>query len=171
VVGVGGTTISLADSSGTYGGETAWSGSGGGQSVYESEPTYQSNFGILTKSRGVPDVAYDADPNTGFAVYDSVRYQGQAGWFQVGGTSAGAPQWAGILAIVDSIRAASGKSAISYPQFALYEASAYSTNFHDITSGSNGTCGTLCEASAGYDFVTGLGSPQAPALVNTLANY
>jgi subtilase family serine protease len=172
VVGVGGTTIQTADSSGTYKSETAWSGSGGGESTVEAEPLYQSSFGIASNNkRGVPDVAYDADPNTGFSVYDSVRYQGQAGWFQVGGTSAGAPQWAALLAIVNSMRAAAGKGTLNGAQYAFYNASTYSTNFHDITSGSNGTCGSLCNAGPGYDFVTGLGSPQAAALVNSLVAY
>jgi subtilase family serine protease len=174
VVAVGGTSITLADSTGTYGSEKAWSGSGGGQSAQESEPLYQFNFGIASSGkRGVPDVAYDADPNTGFPVYDTVRYQGQAGWFQVGGTSAGAPQWAALIAIVNSMRAAS-KGALTGAPSPLYSTSAststYSANFHDISIGSNGSC-SICSAGTGYDFVTGLGSPRAAALVNALVAY
>ena len=175
IVGVGGTTLNV-DSSGNYLGETAWSGSGGGQSAYENEPSYQANYPIPNDSvgkRGVPDVAYDADPNTGFSVYDTVRYLGQKGWFQVGGTSAGAPQWAALFAIANSLRVAAGKATLGSTDTAVYAvaaASVYSSNFHDITSGSNGSCGTLCTASTGYDYVTGLGSPQAnniiPALVS-----
>lgn len=174
VVGVGGTTLNV-DSSGNYISETAWSGSGGGQSAYENEPSYQASYPIPNDPngvRGVPDVAYDADPNTGFPVYDSIRYKGQKGWFQVGGTSAGAPQWSALLAIANSIRVASGKGTLSATGNAVYAvaaASVYNTNFHDITSGSNGSCGVLCTATPGYDYVTGLGSPQAnniiPALV------
>jgi subtilase family serine protease len=168
VVAVGGTTIQT-DSNGAYLGETAWSGSGGGQSAVETEPGYQSSFGIASNNkRGVPDVAYDADPNTGFPVYDTVRYQGQAGWFQVGGTSAGAPQWAALFAIVNSTRLAAGHVTLSGAQSAFYNTSSYDTNFHDIKSGSNGSCGSLCNARTGYDFVTGLGSPQVAALVNWL---
>jgi subtilase family serine protease len=171
VVAVGGTTIQM-NSDSTYKSETAWSGSGGGQSSVETEPSYQLGFGIASQNkRGVPDVAYDADPNTGFPVYDSVRYQGQAGWFQVGGTSAGAPQWAALIAIVNSMRVAANKATLNGAQLALYNTSAYNTNFHDIVNGSNGSCGTLCNASLGYDFVTGLGSPQAAALINWLAAY
>ena len=176
IVAVGGTTLKLADASGTYGGETAWSGSGGGQSVYEAEPAYQSQFPIPNDpggKRGVPDVAYHADPNTGFAVYDTVIYQGQKGWFQVGGTSAGAPQWAALFAIANSMRKAAGKAVLSSTGYDVYNVAAaavYSSNYHDVASGTNGSCGTLCTASAGYDYVTGLGSPQAnnilPALVN-----
>ena len=76
-----------------YAGEAAWSGSGGGVSTFETEPSYQTSV-QSTGQRTTPDVAYDANPNTGFAVYDSVPYAGQNGWFEVGGTSAGAPQWA-----------------------------------------------------------------------------
>ena len=175
VLAVGGTTLNI-DSSGNYLGETAWSGSGGGQSSYENEPLYQANYPIPNDSvgkRGVPDVAYDADPNTGFPVYDTVSYLGQTGWFQVGGTSAGAPQWAALFAITNSMRVAAGKRTLSSTHTTVYNvaaASTYSTNFHDITSGSNGSCGTLCTASTGYDYVTGLGSPQANHIVPALVN-
>ncbi len=174
VVGIGGTTI-ITNSSGSYLGETAWSGSGGGQSKYEPEPAYQSNYPIPNDSagmRGVPDAAYDGDPNTGLAVYDSFRYEGQSGWFQVGGTSAGSPQWAALFAIANSERVAAGKATLSSTDFDVYDAAAgsnYASDFHDITSGSNGTCGTLCTAAAGYDYVTGLGSPNAPRIVTFLA--
>ncbi|HEU5423390.1 MAG TPA: CARDB domain-containing protein [Nitrolancea sp.] len=160
VVAVGGTTLSL-DSSGGVLGETAWSGSGGGVSAYESRPAFQGTV-QSTAYRGIPDVSYDADPNTGFAVYDSVSYSGQSGWFQVGGTSAGAPQWSGILADADQLRASQGKprltGAASGANSALYQ---LSNTLYDVSSGSNGTCGAACQASAGYDFVTGLGSPRA----------
>lgn len=169
VVGVGGTTLSV-DSSGNYLGETAWSGSGGGLSTVENEPLNQALYPIRNDPggvRGVPDVAYDGDPNTGFAVYDTVRYQGQTGWFQVGGTSAGAPQWAALFAIANSVRAGNGKGTLGSANNAVYAVG--SGNFHDITSGTNGTCGTLCTASAGYDYVTGLGSPRANLMIATLA--
>ncbi len=108
VIAVGGSTLRLT-SSGTVMGETAWSGSGGGVSQYEPRPAYQS-AAHSESNRGVPDVSYDADPNTGFAVYDSVPYGCvlifcQSGWFKEGGTSAGAPQWAAIIAVADQLRA------------------------------------------------------------------
>jgi subtilase family serine protease len=172
VVAVGGTTLTTG-SGGSYLSETAWSGSGGGLSKMESEPSYQSSYPILNDPsgwRGVPDVAYDGDPNTGFAVYDTVRYLGQSGWFQVGGTSAGAPQWTALIAITNSLRAASGKSILGITDTAVYSVAKanISSNFHDITIGTNGSCGTLCTAVAGYDYVTGLGSPQASNLVSAL---
>ncbi|WP_334042279.1 S53 family peptidase [Burkholderia ambifaria] len=175
VLSVGGTSIAT-DASGAYAGETAWAGSGGGQSTIEPEPTYQSNLGIPSDSvglRGVPDVAYHADPASGFAVYDSYGYAGQSGWFVVGGTSAGAPQWSALIAIANSVRIARGKTtlnAVGAIHTVLYglASSAYATNFRDIVSGSNGACGTLCTATAGYDYVTGLGRPMAVNLVQAL---
>ncbi len=168
VVGVGGTTLNV-DSSGNYLSESAWSGSGGGISTVEAEPTFQVNAGISSNGkRGLPDVAYDANANTGFPVYDTVRYQGQSGWFQVGGTSAGAPQWAALIAIANSLRASASKQALSATDFPIYSA-ASGSNYHDITSGTNGSCGAVCTAVAGYDFVTGWGSPVAQNIVTFLA--
>ncbi|AIP64597.1 S53 family peptidase [Burkholderia thailandensis] len=170
VVAVGGTTLAV-DASGNYIGETAWSGSGGGVSTYEPEPSGQALWPIpYAGSRGVPDVAYDANPSSGFAVYDSVTYQGQSGWFVVGGTSAGAPQWAALFAIANSMRAAAGKATLAGPYNQLYTVGklAYGSDYHDITSGTNGGCGTICTASGSYDYVTGLGSPQALNLVQAL---
>ena len=174
VTGVGGTTLNV-DAQGNYIGETAWSGSGGGLSIAESEPLYQAQFNIPNNpngKRGIPDVAYNGDSETGFAVYTSQPFQGSKGWIQVAGTSAGAPQWAALAAIVNSMRFAAGKSLMTGMNAALYNAAttSYNTYYHDITTGSNGTCGVLCTATAGYDYVTGLGSPKANNLINTLAN-
>src|SRR5439155_10439412 len=165
VVAVGGTTLNV-DAFGNRLSETAWSGSGGGISVYEGIPSYQGAVvpvDLDPNKRAVPDVAYDADPNTGFPVYDSVKSQGQWGWFQVGGTSAGAPQWAAFIAIVNSART-SPLSGTPAPIYAAYNA----TNFYDITSGTNGSCVDVCTARTGYDFVTGLGSPVADQLFQAL---
>jgi subtilase family serine protease len=168
VIAVGGTTLNV-DSSGNWLSETAWSGSGGGLSAYESKPSYQNSF-LSGTHRGVPDVAYNADPNTGVYVYDSIPINGASGWWAVGGTSAGAPQWAGISAIANS-QGAKLASAAFGTSVALYGAAAgaqstpqanpYLSNYHDIITGSNGACGSLCNAGLGYDLVTGLGSPQA----------
>jgi subtilase family serine protease len=111
VLAVGGTTLTLT-SSNNWSSETAWSGSGGGISAVEKLPSYQpgtysngSNSGTSTM-RMNPDVSYDANPNTGFAVYDSFPVSGAGGpWIQVGGTSDAAPQWAGLVAIADQGRA------------------------------------------------------------------
>lgn len=170
VVSVGGTTLNL-DAAGNVASETAWSGSGGGISKYETEPSYQSSFPIPSTGglRGNPDVSYVADPATGVSVYDTF---GQPGWVQVGGTSAGAPQWAALIAIANSGRASplSSTSSTTPTNTAIYSIAktAYAANFRDIVSGTNGNCGSLCTAGPGYDFVTGLGSPLANSLVGAL---
>lgn len=175
VIGVGGTTLPLDSNGNLTGAETAWSGSGGGVSAYEGEPGYQSGYPIPSTGgkRGIPDVAYDADPNTGVAVYDTTSYNGQKGWFQVGGTSMGAPQWAALAALADQGRSQS-LSSNNLSSSAVYNAASsavYGSNFRDITSGQNGSCGTLCTATSGYDFVTGLGSPLANNLVPYLQSH
>lgn len=176
MLATGGTTLNM-DSSDNYVSESGWSGSGGGVSLYESQPAYQSQSGLVTQSttqRTTPDVAYDANPNTGVAVYSTVTYNNQSGWFQVGGTSAAAPQFAALVAVADQGRQiANGGAANPLPnaQATLYSlasnATSYSSDFHDITSGSNGTA-PLASASAGYDLVTGLGTPKVAALVQGL---
>jgi subtilase family serine protease len=155
VVAVGGTTLNFK-SDGSLVSETAWSGSGGGVSAYEAEPSYQLSYGVSGSNgkRAVPDVSYDADPNSGVSVYDSTPYSGQAGWWQVGGTSASAPQWAAIQSL--------GSSA-SNNNFYQDAKTSYNSYFRDIISGSNGY-----SAGIGYDLVTGLGSPLTTAFAQTL---
>jgi subtilase family serine protease len=160
VVGAGGTVLKL-DSNGNILSETGWNGSGGGQSVYFAEPSYQDGAQSSGK-RGVPDVAYNAGPATGVPVYDSE----DGNWGQVGGTSAASPQWCAIVAIANSIRAGMGKGTVGTNFLNVVYANPAA--FHDITKGSNGTCGAECEAGPGYDFVTGLGSPMAPQVVDAL---
>ena len=160
VVGVGGTTLNFS-ASGVLTSETAWSSSGGGLSAFEAEPSYQVIYGVSGAGgkRAVPDVSYDADPNSGVSVYDSTAYLGQSGWLQFGGTSAGTPQWAAIQSL--------GLSASNNNFYQDAKLSIYSTCFRDITSGSNGNYATV-----GYDLVTGLGSPlttnynPAPVLIS-----
>ena len=166
VISVGGTTLNgcSGTSCAGFSSETAWSGSGGGASAVEAIPSFQSGYtgpvygvstisGLTGGQRGIPDVSFEANPSTGVSVYDSTKYQGQSGWFTLGGTSVGAPNWAGILAA----GAAAGKTALQ-GHAAIYSGG-YSTNLRDITSGTNGSCGTDCTAGTGYDLVTGLGSP------------
>jgi subtilase family serine protease len=172
VIGVGGTSLVL-DANGNYLSETAWSGSGGGLSAVEHEPLFQAQFGIPDDSkgrRGAPDVSYNANPGTGYAMYDSVGISGVTGWFQVGGTSAGTPQWVALLAIVNSSRAAQRKANLSSTNTDLYSIAKASmgTSFHSVTAGTNGNCGEICDALPGYDYVTGLGTPQSAALVPAL---
>jgi hypothetical protein len=165
VVSVGGTSLYL-NGNNSYQSESTWSGSGGGISAYEAEPSYQLSV-QSTGKRTVPDVAFDADPNTGVAIYDS--YDNPSGpWTQVGGTSMAAPSWAGILAIVNQGRVAEGGTTLigaTQTLPALY--SLPSSDFHDITTGSNGTY----SAKAGYDMVTGLGTPIASSLIPDMVSY
>jgi hypothetical protein len=156
VLSVGGTTLSLG-SGNSYGSEKGWGGSGGGYSPYISEPSYQRGF-QSTGHRSNPDVAYDADPYSGFYVCQS------GSWYAVGGTSAGAPQWAGLIAIANQGRAAAGRAPLSSALQAIYSLAA--ADFHDITTGSNGY-----KAGVGYDVVTGRGSPIANLVVRDLVAY
>lgn len=168
VLSVGGTTLWLSTTNGvtSVSSEAAWSGSGGGVSIYETKPSYQSALSFA--KRTIPDVSYDADPTTGFAVYDSTTYNNASGWFQMGGTSAGAPQWAGILAAANQLRVAKRKAVLAAysttttnPTPADKAVYAVTTNLSDITSGAaNGSC-SVCTVTVGYDAVTGLGSPRA----------
>jgi subtilase family serine protease len=149
VVAVGGTSLTL-NPDGTVASETGWVGSGGGVSAYNPEPQYQVTYNVAQANgqRTVPDVSYDADPNSGFLVYDTTAINGQAGWWIVGGTSASTPQWAAIHSLGLSV------SSNNVYQDAKYNSPRY---FRDITSGSNG----IYSAVPGYDLVTGLGSPIA----------
>jgi subtilase family serine protease len=166
VVAVGGTTLTIS-STGTWTNETAWSGSSGGESAYETEPSYQATAQTSGK-RGIPDVAYDGNPSSGVPAYSSYSCGGACytGWNQWGGTSIGAPQWAALFAIVNSGRVAAGKKTLNQPQILLYPDA--EADYHDITSGNNGGCGAQCNAGPGYDFVTGLGSPKANLLIPAL---
>jgi subtilase family serine protease len=166
VLSVGGTSLTL-NMDGSIASEIAWSGSGGGVSAYEIESAYQKNYPIPqdpNMKRGVPDVSYHASPSNGYSIYDSY---GQGGWLVVGGTSAAAPQWAALIAIANS---AAGKN-LATANTSFYNAalSSYSSLYNDITSGQNGSCGFYCRAAIGYDYVTGLGSPQALHLISYLS--
>jgi len=163
VLAVGGTGLSI-DASGNYLGETGWADSGGGPSRFETEPGFQRAV-QQSGRRSTPDVAYNADPNTGFYVYDTaLAVDGHTGWFGYGGTSAGAPQWAALIALADQGRAAAGFAPLANGPAALYSLSV--ADFHDVKAGNNGF-----QAAAGYDLVTGLGSPLANLVVADLVRY
>ena len=91
-------------------------------------------------------------------MYDSVPYAGRAGWFTVGGTSVGAPSWAGLIAIADQGLAQKGVGSLSNAQASLYQVSTFAFN-HPSTAGS---------ASTTYALGTGLGSPKASQVVSAL---
>ena len=159
VLSVGGTSLYYDKTKGTYS-ETAWNGSGGGVSKYESMPPYQRGwFSQGGGERCVPDVSYNANTYTGFSTYMTDPHTGQGGWFVAGGTSAGAPQWAALLAR----RASLGNYTGGLIHYQLYNTNSYHTNFFDILSGNNGY-----PAAVGYDLVTGLGSPVAYAIADPM---
>ncbi len=170
VLSVGGTSLNIG-STGAIRTETGWSASTGGFSEYEIEPSYQQsvqNTGVRTS----PDVSYDANPYTGFAVYDSVPYQGYSGWMIAGGTSAGAPQWGALIAIANQGRSINGQASLDGAKQtipALYQlansATTYAADYNDITMGSSSW---FVGALTGYDLMTGLGSPHADKIVQGL---
>jgi subtilase family serine protease len=157
VVAVGGTTLTLGPGD-TYASERVWSGAGSGCSTLNTARPFQRSTagwaatGCLTQ-RGVADVAADADPATGAAVYDTTPYQGRTGWFTVGGTSLAAPLIAAVYAL------AGNAASTSYPASIAY---AHTSSLHDVTTGSNGSCGgtTMCKGAVGYDGPTGVGTPN-----------
>jgi hypothetical protein len=162
VLSVGGTTLTLG-SDGSVTSELDWDQSGGGQSWVEREPSYQGGA-EQSGFRDLPDVSYDADPNTGVAVYDSLPYLGQSGWWVVGGTSLGAPSWSAILADADQLRAGAGKGPLTASGDAAQRDvySLPSSALAPVTSGpDNGSCPVGCAPATGYDTITGLGSPRA----------
>jgi subtilase family serine protease len=176
--------------------EVGWIGSGGGYSSYFSRPSYQDVLppgstytgtsagapGPNANMRGVPDVAYQASARTGVLVYlTESQSNNQAGagcgganpcstgWYVVGGTSAGSPQWAGLIAIADQM---AGRD-LGFINPALYEIAndpaKYAADFYDVTTGCNqtSTIPGYC-ASNGWDAVTGLGTPNAANLIPDL---
>ena len=156
VVSAGGTTINR-DSSGNYISETAWSGSGGGASQYESIPSYQFPISDMVGSqRGAPDVSFDANPNSGVWVYDSTSCHGMSGWLIFGGTSVSSPALAGIVNLAGSFASSSAAELETiYSVCGTGPASTCSSaDFRDITSGKAGSFTT----KTGWDFVTGVGS-------------
>lgn len=158
VVAIGGTTMQL-NTDNSYAAETVWNGTGSGCSSYETANSWQttlSNWSLTGcgGKRGIVDMAADADPNTGAAVYDSTPYNGSTGWYQVGGTSLSAPLIAGVYALAGGVPANTYASSLPYVYFTP-------TNAHDVTSGTNGHCTTnMCTAGTGYDGPTGLGTPN-----------
>jgi subtilase family serine protease len=148
VTAVGGTSLTL-NANNTRKSETVWSGAGSGCSAYEPKPNWQKDSGCIRRT--VTDVSADADPNTGAAIYDSVRYQGISGWFQVGGTSLSSP-------IIAAVYALAGNAASTIDASSPY---GHTSSLFDVTSGSNGACSPsyLCTGTAGYDGPTGNGTP------------
>ena len=179
VTAVGGTSL-YATTSGTYQSETVWDevarsggASGGGISQYFKEPSYQttslpsSDQKLLNGYRGVPDIAYNADPYTSILVYISFL-PGQVGYTAIGGTSEGSPQWAGIAADANQF-ACHPLGFLNPAIYRLGSSSDYHQSFHDITVGNNGYNGVPgYNATPGWDAATGWGSPKTATLVAEL---
>ncbi len=173
VTSVGGTTLQR---NGTAFQETAWNSdggaSGGGFSVFFSTPSYQQTLPAsvqnqLNNRRGVPDIAGDADPSTGLAIYSS-----DGGWTLGGGTSASAPLWAAFIAIADQM-AGHPLGLINPTLYKLAASGSYTRDFHDITNGDNsvnhdGVQVRGYPAVTGWDPVTGLGTPVLDKLLPDL---
>ncbi|MDE3187540.1 MAG: S53 family peptidase [Acidobacteriota bacterium] len=151
VVAAGGTSLNR-DANGNFVSETGWSGSGGGPSQYEGQLSYQFGIpGVSATQRSIPDVSFDADPNTGVAVYDSTSCQGLVGWLVFGGTSVSSPSLAGIVN-----RAASFSTNSVTELTDMYTNYTNTNDFYDVTSGTAGSY----TAGPGWDFVTGIGSSR-----------
>jgi subtilase family serine protease len=173
VTSVGGTTLHLDLTGNLTSPETAWSGSGGGFSLYFAAPSFQSGWQTSVK-RAYPDIALVADPVTGLAVYDSTPYNNSSGWWQLGGTSASSPLCAAVVALANEQRVAKAKPTLTGGQKSLYvlagsvaatTGSLYPYYFYDVTAGNTGNY----SATAKYDETTGLGSPEGQNLVPALS--
>jgi len=159
VVGVGGTTLDTASNSRGWT-ESVWEtssteGTGSGCSSNEPQPAWQAALSVITavcSHRVDNDVAADADPNTGAAVYDTTN--GNGGWNEVGGTSESSPMIAAVFALAGN-NGNGGENAAD----SIYT---HTSNLYDVTTGSNGSCGSslLCTAKTGYDGPTGWGTPD-----------
>jgi len=163
ILACGGTTLRGAN--GKITSETVWNdgaqggAGGGGYSNQFALPSYQSGAGIKPPSgggRGVPDVSADADPDTGY----QVLVDGKS--LVIGGTSAAAPLWSGLIALINQKRG----SPIGFLQPVIYGLSKTASALHDITSGSNGAF----SAGPGWDAASGLGSPSGTNLAVALSN-
>lgn len=154
VISVGGTTLNLTGG-GAYSSESVWNGTGSGCSTQSPAKAWQkalSNWAMTGcgNGRAMNDISADADPATGAAVYDTY---GAGGWIVVGGTSLSAPLLAGAYGL------AHNAATFPYPAKHAYD---NPSQFRDVTTGSNGSCGgsIQCNAGPGYDLPTGLGSPN-----------
>ena len=171
IVSVGGTDLTTASAGGPWSSETAWADSGGGISPDSIKiPSWQQLSGVINSSnhgsttlRNGPDVAANAN-FTFYVCADQTTCTAN----EYGGTSFAAPMWAGYIALVNQQLAQNGESTIGFINPTIYSqnvTSQYSTDFHDVTSGTSGSY----SAVAGYDLVTGWGSPNGTGLINALA--
>lgn len=149
-IAVGGTTLTR-DASARGWSESAWNGAGSGCSV-QAKPAWQT-ADTACSQKATADVGADADPNSGISVYDSTPYNGASGWYQVGGTSLAAPLVAAVYGLAANASSTSNPASLPW---------SHASSLFDVTTGTNGTCSTAvwCNAGAGWDGPTGLGSPN-----------
>jgi kumamolisin len=166
---VGGTDLVTGSAGGPWSSETAWADGGGGISPNKfAIPSWQTATASACSScsktyRNGPDVSANAN----FTFYVCANQITPCSANEWGGTSFAAPMWAGYLALANQQSVANGKGPIGFINPALYTiglSSSYDSDFHDITSGSNGY-----SATTGYDLATGWGSPNGSGLINALA--
>ncbi len=159
-ISVGGTSLQLNLNGNRISEETVWNGTGGGICTYFEIPDYQKKFYDIESQtsghRGVPDISFLADPNTGYSVYHS-SVSDSFGWYKAGGTSIGASVVAGILANMLSYTNINDKRSVLPMLYSLAGEYSYKNEynkFKDITTGGN----NMFQARVGYDLCTGLGS-------------
>ncbi len=181
VTAVGGTSL-YADTQGNYQSETVWGSptgpfgycgaGGGGVSQVFSEPIWQhtvprSEQQLLSNHRGIPDVSWLADPCQGILIYLSFIPDG-AGWYGIGGTSEGSPQWAGLVADLDQL----AHRPMGFLNPYLYALGALHFGFHDVTVGNNADLETDVpgyDAAPGWDLATGWGTPNIGGMLRVIA--
>ena len=167
--------------------EVGWTFSGGGYSHVFPRPAYQQTLpagstAIPPGARGVPDVALQASAGTGALVYLTLPPDGDSGlicgsgpcstgWYDIGGTSLSCPEWAGMVAIADQI-AGHNLGLLNPKLYALASSGAYASEFYDVTTGNNTADPDVpgYPATTGWDPITGLGTPNAAALLPALAS-
>ena len=182
VTSVGGTSL-YADDQGNYQSETVWGepvgpfgycgAGGGGVSQLFSQPAYQRLLprtiqGQLAGHRGMPDLSWIADPCQGILTYNGFIPGGE-GWYFIGGTSEGAPQWAGVVADLNQMV----HHPLGFMNPTLYALGfLHVGGFHDVTIGSNADLDTTVpgyDARPGWDLATGFGSPDLKRLARLVA--
>jgi kumamolisin len=173
VVAVGGTALAVT-ATGGYAGEAAWEdvlenrGGGGGLSTIFRRPSWQHAPGVLNRysngMRELPDVSADADPNTGWSVYAGGSLS------VIAGTSAAAPFWAAAMALIEQYAHTRGVAHLGFVDPMLYAIGSTSQPappFHDVILGTN----RYYPATRGWDFATGLGSPDVYHLAQDVVSY
>ncbi|HVA88072.1 MAG TPA: S53 family peptidase [Candidatus Saccharimonadales bacterium] len=178
-IAVGGTNLRVR-SDGTYYGEAAWddylstAATGGGLNPQDPRPSWQQAPGVENQfsngNRQTPDVAAAGDPDTGYLVYETPTDGGPAAWTVVGGTSGAAPFWAGIMLLTRQLAQEEGVGPLGFVDPMLYDIASNNppnTIFHDVTRGGN----LAQQATPGWDYATGLGTPDVTALADAIVRY